>query len=339
MNIIDTSLGNSARRGRPRSDRRIRVVEQAQAHLDAERPMTLRHLFYLLISDGVLENSQAAYADLSGWICGARMEGVVPFESIVDGIRHTIKPSSWSGLEDFADTVRDAYRKDLWQRQADYIECWFEKDAIIGVIEDITRAYDIKLRPLRGQSSLTFLHDAAWELAQIRKPIYIYYFGDHDPSGYSIEDSARERLDNLLSQQHQPRDKYVLDCTAIAQDNQLAWNERFNSDGSTDFIYWRRLGFLPEDFSSEFDFEDGSRREVLRLRAKRSDNNYQKFVARFGSDDAAELDSLPMAEIRNRVEQTILSHINQAEWKALQDIEKLERESFNEAMAKIGKHS
>jgi hypothetical protein len=297
--------------------------------------MTLRHLFYLLISDGLLENTDKAYHNLSDWICDARMEGVVPFESIVDGIRHSIKPASWSGLEDFTDTVRDAYRKDLWQRQPHYIEFWFEKDAIIGVVEDITRNYDIKIRPLRGQSSLTFLHDAAWELAQIQKPIYIYYFGDHDPSGYSIEDSARERIEALLKQLG--NDKILIHQN---RHERKPWDQSYiDSDegGLKDlFIYWRRLGFLPADFETEFDFEDGSQHQVLQLRAKRSDKNYEKFVARFGSDDAAELDSLPMAEIRARVEKTILSHINQTEWTALRDIEKLERESFNEAMAKIG---
>lgn len=334
---MDTSLQNTTtrkHRGRPRSDKRLRVVGRAQQHLDPKRPMTLRHLFYLLISDGLLENNPKSYADLSNWICDARMEGLVPFKSIVDGIRHTIKPSSWSGLADFTETVQDAYRKDLWQQQPDYLEFWFEKDAIIGVIEDITRKYDIKIRPLRGQSSLTFLHDAAWELFQIEKPIYIYYFGDHDPSGYSIEDSARERLGDLLKRctLGDPPYQMILDCNQISEEALYAWQEKDDVSG---LIYWRRLGFLAGDFEREFEFEDSNLRQVLRLKAKRSDHNYNKFVKRFGNDDAAELDALPMDVIRDRVEQTILSHVDQARWEELQRIEQLERESFQEVLAQF----
>jgi hypothetical protein len=274
------------------------------------------------------------------------MEGAVAFRSIVDGIRESIKPNSWTGLEDFADTVCEVYRKDLWQRQEDYLEFWFEKDAIIGVIEDITRKYDIKIRPLRGQSSLTFLHDAAWELSRIQKPVHIYYFGDHDPSGYSIEDSARERLDDLLFRLRENGDygkrKYLLDLTRDAEHGDTPWNESvhdyeskgyWDDDTAKTIVYWRRLGFLPRDFTTDFEFEDGEHREILRLEAKRSDLNYKKFVERFGGSAAAELDSLPMSEIRNRVEQTILSHIDKAAWVQLQKTEELERESFNAAMA------
>src|SRR2546427_96421 len=119
---INGASPSNCRRGRPRSDKRVRAVERALVHLDRDRPMTLRHLFYLLISDGLLENAPKEYDRLSDWIVDGRMEGAVPFEAIVDGIRHSIKPASWSGLEDFGETDRNAYRKDLWQRQRDYVE-------------------------------------------------------------------------------------------------------------------------------------------------------------------------------------------------------------------------
>lgn len=262
---MEASLNNS-RRGRPQSDKRLAVVTAARQYLDPEHPMTCRHLFYLLVWDGTLQNKDEDYQKLLKWMVAARMEGEIYFSSIVDGIRESIKPSSWTGLEDFTETVRDAYRKDLWQRQSDYIEFWFEKDAIIGVVEDITRRYDIRIRPLRGQSSLTFLYEAASEFSRIEKPIFVYYFGDHDPSGYSIEDSARERMEELL--------KRVFDgCRRVVE-------------------------YGLEDFPKEY-----------------------------------EPSKYPMDEIRERVENAILAHIDADEWAALQKTEELERESFNAAMA------
>jgi hypothetical protein len=85
------------------------------------------------------------------------------------------KPSSWSGLADFAGSVTYAYRKDLWARQNDYIEIFVEKDAMSGVIRPITREYDVKLNPIRGFGSETFLWSIAEESKQIEKPIFVYF--------------------------------------------------------------------------------------------------------------------------------------------------------------------
>lgn len=338
MSINDTSVVKS-RRGRPRGLRRTDTVARAQDHCERERPMTLRHLWYLLLSDGTIKLSRKSspskrakedaknYRDLSQWIVDARMEGQIAFASIVDGLRTSIKSSSWSGLKSFAKTVRETYRKDLWARQSDYIEFWFEKDAIIGVVEDIAEEYDVKMRPLRGQSSLTYLHQAAFELAQIQKPIFIYYFGDHDPSGYSIEDSARNRLQSLLwtlAPLGSKNQKVILDVAKFPSD--------YDADDSTHvagIIEWERLGFKHRDLN---------RTDIIPLEAKQSDTNYPKFLTRFDGDSrAAELDALPTDVIRARMEQTINDHIDQAAWKRLQRIEKLEKESVEEIFAKLGR--
>jgi hypothetical protein len=330
--IIEASIGKS-RRGRPRSEQREFAISRAQDHFAVERPMTLRHLWYLLLSDGTIKLSKKSaakaradedkrhYNNLSSWIVDARMEGVVPFSAIVDGLRESIKPSSWSGLEEFGDAVRQAYRKDLWARQTDYIEFWFEKDAIIGVIENIATKYDVKMRPLRGQSSLTFLHQAAAEIAAVKKPVFIYYFGDHDPSGYGIEDSARERLQSLL---------YKL---APAADAKII--VEFGNEGDEDeaphnvgLVCWERLGFK---------YRDLARTDIMPLEAKVSDNNYQKFIDRFQDARAAELDALPTDEIRNRMQRTIEAHINMPAWKRLQRTEALEKESVDAVFAKLGR--
>ena len=49
---------------RGKSDETLRILERASALLDPVRPMTLRHLYYLLVSEGVLENAQSEYNKL-----------------------------------------------------------------------------------------------------------------------------------------------------------------------------------------------------------------------------------------------------------------------------------
>ncbi len=296
MGIKVASHGNS-QRGKPRSDRRLAVVKRAIEHLDPDEPMTLRHLYYLLLSDGLLDSADPTeYDRLSGWMVTARMESPNNdlFEAIIDGTRVDWKPSSWSGLADFTETVQDAYRKDLWEQQKDYVEFWFEKDAVTGIVRPIAQKYDVRIRTLRGQSSTTHLYEAAKVISQVEKPVYIYYFGDHDPSGYFIEDSAFKRLDMLL--------------------------ERF--DCFFPEIHRKRLGFLPQDFKLP---------GILPLKAKQ--NKFRAgFIERFGSENCAELDALDSATIKGRMEQAILRHIDLPAWRGLQAIEKIERESFNKAM-------
>jgi hypothetical protein len=67
-----------------------------------------------------------------------------------------------------------------------YVEIWVEKDALAGVIRDITDPYDVPLMPTRGYPSLSFLSSAAETIQAIGKPTYLYYFGDHDPTGVNI---------------------------------------------------------------------------------------------------------------------------------------------------------
>ena len=54
------------------------LVERAKRILSAEQPMTIRQLFYRLVSVEALENSIADYKQLSRVMTGARERGQVP---------------------------------------------------------------------------------------------------------------------------------------------------------------------------------------------------------------------------------------------------------------------
>ena len=80
-----------------------------------EKPLTLRGLMYRVVSAGWLPSTEKKqYSRLGRILTTLRERGVVPFSWIVDNVRSTIKPSSWSGLGDFVDTVQSAYRKNFW---------------------------------------------------------------------------------------------------------------------------------------------------------------------------------------------------------------------------------
>jgi len=168
---------------------------QAVAVLRAERPMTLRALYYRLASAGHLPATDAGYDRLKRLTKRLRESGAVPITGwIVDRVRSTLKPSSWTGLADFGDTVRHAYRKDLWADMPHHVEVFVEKDAIAGTVQPVTAEYDVALNVIRGDVSISFAGEIAKLWERVEKPIVAYYLGDYDPSGMGIEEELRDKL-------------------------------------------------------------------------------------------------------------------------------------------------
>jgi hypothetical protein len=163
--------------------------------LAAHRPDTVRGNMYLVVSAGWLpDTSDQSYDRIQRLLVRLRENGTILFAWVVDNVRSTIKPSSWSGLADFADTVRDAYRLNFWASLPEYIEVIVEKDTVAGKLAVVTQEYDVPLHPIRGYNSTTFCHNIARGWDEITKPITIYYVGDHDPSGRDLERDVQERL-------------------------------------------------------------------------------------------------------------------------------------------------
>jgi hypothetical protein len=160
-----------------------------------EQPVTLRGLFYRVVSAGWLPSTDKKHYDRLGRLMTTlREQSVVPFSWIVDHGRSTLKPSSWSGLDDFVETVQSAYRKDFWEGMASYVHVFCEKDAVSGTLSPVTAEFDVALSPIRGYCSLSFAHEIADLWNRIDKPIHVYYLGDFDPSGFDLERDLKAKL-------------------------------------------------------------------------------------------------------------------------------------------------
>jgi hypothetical protein len=249
-----------------------------------------------------------------------REAGVVPFAWIVDGIRTTDKPSSWSGLADFAQAVRESYRLDFWASMPHYVHFIVEKDALAGVLSPVTREYDIRLTPIRGYSGVSFIHDEVAELwNQIDKPIFCYYLGDFDPSGFDLERDVREKLKRYCSKKSWFGD-------GEPGDDGAAGDARRRKQLGSGSVLFRRLGILKSDFA---DFD------LLPLAVKDKDPRAKKFRQRHGNR-CAEIDALPASELRRRVQDTIELHITRRkEWQRLKRVEAAERETLDKFVAAL----
>jgi hypothetical protein len=71
---------------------------------------------------------------------------------------------------------------------------WTEKDALAGVLLEVTREWDVPLMVSRSFFSITYLHSAAENIAAQDKPTFIYFFGDHDPSSVVVDRKIEQGL-------------------------------------------------------------------------------------------------------------------------------------------------
>lgn len=177
------------------------AVEQRRADLLAivaeQKPMTVRQVFYQATVAGIVEKAESGYGKVQTDLAKLRDEHALPYDWIVDNTRLQRKPTSYSSVEQALWDTAQFYRKDLWRDANAYVEIWLEKDALSGVIFPVTSLYDVPLMIARGYASLSFLHGSAEYIARLRKPAYLYHFGDHDPSGVNAGEKIEQTLRKL----------------------------------------------------------------------------------------------------------------------------------------------
>jgi hypothetical protein len=172
----------------------LRQVQEILEEYKGRGALTLRQIYYLLVSKKVIPNTLSSYKRLSRILSNARKDGIISFDAIVDRTRIPIKEPSWNGLGSFIKAVKKKYRKSKWKGQEMYVEVWLEKDALRGMIEPITSLYDLYLVVGRGYPSLSSLYEAEKRFKEANKPVQILYLGDFDPSGENIPQTIKRNL-------------------------------------------------------------------------------------------------------------------------------------------------
>jgi hypothetical protein len=176
-----------------RHEKTVRLIDTAKEILSQSRPMTVRQVYYQLVSRQVVENSRSQYQAVSDALVAARKEGIIPWDWIEDRLRRPRAPSMWSDLSEFVGDVLGAYRRDVWETQPGYLEVWLEKDALSGIFEDVLANYGITLNVGRGYDGWDSIKNAAERFCG-RDHATVLYFGDFDPSGEDMVRSLAARL-------------------------------------------------------------------------------------------------------------------------------------------------
>ncbi len=195
---------------RTRGSNIVDIVNKYQEHW----PMTERAIFYRLISSDVInqihwrkngnpeseriKDLEGALSVLLKWL---RIEGYIPWHSIVDEQRTLTDKQGFSTLDDFIESELDyflnGYRKCLAKRQPYHIEVWLEKATLRHIVEPITNRYCRRLMCCKGYNSVTFQEGflrRAQEAMGIGMTPIVLYFGDWDPSGCDMLYAAAQTL-------------------------------------------------------------------------------------------------------------------------------------------------
>jgi hypothetical protein len=166
--------------------------------------LTLRQLYYQFVSRDWLANKDTEYKRLGSIINDARLAGQISWRAIVDRTRNLRGLSHWDNPQSIMQSAASSFRVDRWQTQANYIEVWIEKDALVGVIEDICNRWDVPYFSCRGYTSQSEMWSAAMRIArkqQNGKQPYIIHLGDHDPSGIDMTRDIFGRLEMFITKE------------------------------------------------------------------------------------------------------------------------------------------
>ena len=159
--------------------------------------LTLRQLYYQLVSANVIPNVEKSYKNLGKTISEARLAGLVDWDAIEDRVRRPSRPGEFSSLQALARAALASWRLPRWADQPAYAELWVEKDALSGVLEPLSDEFHVTLMVNRGYSSQSAMYESAQRFIGRGegKPCHLLYLGDHDPSGEDMVRDVRDRLE------------------------------------------------------------------------------------------------------------------------------------------------
>jgi hypothetical protein len=192
-----SSIKKRTRRSRKELDA---ILEASKMVIDEEGAITLRHLFYRIVSLGLIDKTESDYRKLSGYTMKWRRNGDISWRAFVDSTRWYRGVKTFDDLSDALENSKNCFRRNLWQSQDAYVEIWTEKDAIATIAQQAAEPFGVPVFPMIGFGSGSALFSIAQNIKYYQekedKEVFVYHLGDHDPSGKCIDESTVRNLKN-----------------------------------------------------------------------------------------------------------------------------------------------
>lgn len=168
--------------------------EVIENYLSMGLRLTLRQLYYQLVTRNAITNEERSYKKLSSLVSDARLAGLTDWEAIEDRIRVPYKKPEFTNLKDLIDAAIASYRLPRWEGQKYNVELWVEKDALAGVLRPLADKYHVVMMVNRGYSSQTSMYEGAQRFKEKGQAGVLLYLGDHDASGEDMVRDIQNRL-------------------------------------------------------------------------------------------------------------------------------------------------
>jgi len=176
----------------------LALFEQIESVLREYDRMTVRQCFYQMTTRGFIEKTERGYDRVADATVKMRRSKRLAYGKIVDGGRVRRRLRGWDSIGDLLESSQRQFRLNYWDSQPELVEIWCEKDALGGVITPVTDEYGVTFVALKGFGSLSIAYESGQELRLVEKPIHIYYYGDHDPSGWAVSQAIEAELRDHL---------------------------------------------------------------------------------------------------------------------------------------------
>ncbi|MEN6367720.1 MAG: hypothetical protein ABFC88_12990 [Thermoguttaceae bacterium] len=198
----------------------LAIIAKANRVIDAYMKqgfkLTLRQLYYQFIAKDLLpdswidpeynlehglpadtKNTMKNYKHLGDIINDARLAGLIDWTAIEDRTRNLQTHSAWENPYDIVRACANQFTVNLWDQQSVHVEVWIEKEALIGVIENVCTELQVPFFACKGYTSQSEMWEAAQRLKRFERDgleTVVIHLGDHDPSGKDMTRDIEERL-------------------------------------------------------------------------------------------------------------------------------------------------
>jgi len=238
--------------------------------------MTVRQVFYRLVTVNAIANTQKEYKRLVKIITDGRLAGLIDWDMIEDRARSFIGRTRWESGVHVMNAAADNYHRDMWEGQDCRPFVLIEKQALAGVLSPLCYRYDVPLLACKGYPSASVLRDFAREqimpaLADGQRCM-ILHLGDHDPSGIDMTRDIVERMTMFIEIEDADVNRLALNMPQV-----------------------ERMSLKPNP-------------------AKQSDARFERYVRRFGRR-CYELDAIEPEDLQALVQRSIVARIDQSIWK------------------------
>ena len=186
-------------------DESLVLIERCNAVIvDYQRQgfsLTLRQLYYQMVSRNIIENTERSYKRLGDLVSNARLAGLIDWNAIEDRGRNLRMNSHWETPADIIRSARRSFKVDKWKGQRYRPEVWIEKQALEGVIAGVCGRLDVPYFACKGYNSQSEQWGAGQRLRRYMQDGYepiIFHLGDHDPSGIDMTRDNRDRLELFM---------------------------------------------------------------------------------------------------------------------------------------------